>query len=110
MPAGKQILVGHFNETAGIWENCPVEQLPNGQWKVTYYSLSPFYVLFLDEGKENPFVIIEAPEEPEQTEPDTTNETKPVETPAEEAKSPLAAAWLIPGIFALYAGLKRRNN
>ena len=48
--------------------------------------------------------------EPEQTEPDTTNETKPVETPAEEAKSPLAAAWLIPGIFALYAGLKRRNN
>ena len=110
VPAGKQILVGHFNETAGIWENCPVEQLPNGQWKVTYYSLSPFSVLFLDEGKENPFVIIEAPEEPEQTEPDTTNETKPVETPAEEAKSPLAAAWLIPGIFALYAGLKRRNN
>ena len=110
VPAGKQILVGHFNETAGIWENCPVEQLPNGQWKVTYYSLSPFSVLFLDEGKENPFVIIEAPEEPEQTEPDTTNETKPVETPAEEAKSPLAAAWLIPGIFALYAGLKRRHN
>ena len=110
VPAGKQILVGHFNETAGIWENCPVEQLPNGQWKVTYYSLFPFSVLFLDEGKENPFVIIEAPEEPEQTEPDTTNETKPVETPAEEAKSPLAAAWLIPGIFALYAGLKRRNN
>ena len=109
VPAGKRILVGHLNETSGVWENCPVEQLPNGQWKVTYISLSPFSVLLLDEGKENPFVEVEISVEPVQT-PDTTNETKPAETPTEEAKSPLAAAALIPGIFALYAGLKRRND
>ena len=108
VPKGKQMFVGHLNETSDIWENCPVEQLANGQWKVTYYSLSPFSILFLDEGKANPFAEVEVPAAVTPTAAE--NETKPAAEPTEEAKSPLAAAWLIPGIFALGACLKRRND
>ena len=64
VPNGKKLAVGHYKD--GIWEDCKVEHIGNGQYKVHYNSLSPFAAVFIEEDEESPFVVAEEPvDEPE---------------------------------------------
>ena len=64
VPNGKKLAVGHYED--GIWEDCKVEHIGNGQYKVHYNSLSPFAAVFIEEDEESPFVVAEEPvDEPE---------------------------------------------
>ena len=63
VPEGKQIVVGHYVD--GIWENCDVMVLGNGEVMVYYNSLSPFAAIFIDEEAENP--LLNQPTEPAET-------------------------------------------
>ena len=63
VPEGKQIVVGHYVD--GVWENCDLMVLGNGEVMVYYNSLSPFAAIFIDEGAENP--LLNQPTEPAET-------------------------------------------
>ena len=61
VPEGKKLAVGHYKD--GVWEDCKVEDLGNGQYKVHYNGLSPFAAVFIEEHEESPFVAAEEPVE-----------------------------------------------
>ena len=61
IPEGKKLAVGHYKD--GIWEDCKVEDIGNGQYKVYYNGLSPFAAVFIEEHEESPFFVAEEPVE-----------------------------------------------
>ena len=90
VPDGKKLVVGHYKN--GVWEDCMVEELEDGHYKVYYNGLSPFAALFIEEHEESPFIT----EEP----------TIPTPTPS-SSPAPLAGVILA---LAVSAAVGRKSH